>query len=94
MHTNFILKLAENSGVEFLTIQQRYQNACHTSISVDNNVAGQFNEELNGDDSNLEQDEFEIIDIQEEQRPGILGPNKTEIAGFSQGEVIRNHQFC
>ncbi|WP_264329307.1 lipase family protein [Wolbachia endosymbiont (group A) of Andrena hattorfiana] len=93
VHTNFILKLAENSGVEFLTIQQRYQNACHTSISVDNNVAGQFNEELNGDDSNLEQDEFEIIDIQEEQRPGILGPNKTEIAGFSQEKLLEIINF-
>lgn len=93
VYTNFILKLAENSGVEFLTIQQRYQNACHTFISVDNNVAGQFNEELNEDDSNLEQDKFEITDIQEEQRPGILGPNKTEIAGFSQEKLLEIINF-
>ncbi|WP_353285313.1 lipase family protein [Wolbachia endosymbiont (group A) of Beris morrisii] len=93
VYTNFILKLAENSGEEFLTIQQRYQNACHTSISVDNNIAGQFNEEPNGDDSNLEQDEFQITDIQEEQRPGILGPNKTEIAGFSQEKLLEIINF-
>ncbi|WP_265023391.1 host RNA manipulator TomO [Wolbachia endosymbiont (group A) of Epistrophe grossularia] len=93
VYTNFILKLAENSGVEFLTIQQRYQNACHTSISVDNNVAGQFNEEPNGDNSSLEQNEFEITDIQEEQRPGILGPNKTEIAGFSQEKLLEIINF-
>ncbi|WP_264329751.1 MULTISPECIES: host RNA manipulator TomO [unclassified Wolbachia] len=93
VYTNFILKLAENSGVEFLTIQQRYQNACHTSISVDNNVAGQFNEEPNGDDSSLEQNEFEITDIQEEQRPGVLGPNKTEIAGFSQEKLLEIINF-
>ncbi|WP_265036441.1 host RNA manipulator TomO [Wolbachia endosymbiont (group A) of Anomoia purmunda] len=93
VYTNFILKLAENSGVEFLTIQQRYRNACHTSISVDNNVAGQFNEEPNGDNSSLEQNEFEITDIQEEQRPGILGPNKTEIAGFSQEKLLEIINF-
>ncbi|WP_353271816.1 lipase family protein [Wolbachia endosymbiont (group A) of Nomada goodeniana] len=93
VYTNFILKLAENSGVEFLTIQQRYRNACHTSISVNNNVASQFNEEPNGDDSSLEQNEFEITDIQEEQRPGILGPNKTEIAGFSQEKLLEIINF-
>ncbi len=93
VYTNFILKLAENSGVEFLTIQQRYQNACHTSISVDNNVAGQFNEEPNGDDSNLEQDEFEITDIQEEQGLSVLGSNRTEIAGFSQEKLLEIIDF-
>lgn len=93
VYTNFVLKLAENSGVEFLTIQQRYQNACHTSISVDNNVAGQFNEEPNGDDSNLEQDEFEITDIQEEQGLSVLGSNRTEIAGFSQEKLLEIIDF-
>lgn len=94
VYTNFILKLAENSEVEFLTIQQGYKNACHTSISVDNSVASQLNEkEPNGDDSSLEQDEFEMTDIQEEQRPGILGPNETEIAGFSQEKLLEIINF-
>ncbi|GFR26154.1 lipase_3 domain-containing protein [Trichonephila clavata] len=94
VYINFILRLPENSGVEFLTIQQRYKNACHTSISVDNSVASQLNEkEPNGDDSNLEQDEFEITDIQEEQRPGALGLNKTEIAGFSQEKLLEIINF-
>ncbi|WP_265026469.1 host RNA manipulator TomO [Wolbachia endosymbiont (group A) of Bibio marci] len=93
VYANFILKLAKNSRVEFLTIQQRYQNACHTSISVDNNIAGKFNEEPNGDDSNLEQDEFEITDIQEEQEPSVLGSNRTEIAGFSQEKLLEIINF-
>ncbi|MBC6686663.1 lipase family protein [Wolbachia pipientis] len=94
VYTNFILRLAENSGVEFLTIQQKYKNACHTSINVDNSVASQLNEkEPNGGDSNLEQDEFEITDIQEEQRPGALGLNKTEIAGFSQEKLLEMTNF-
>ncbi len=53
----------------------------------------QFNEEPNGDDSNLEQNEFEIPDIQEERRPGVLGPNKTEIAGFSQEKLLEIIDF-
>ncbi|WP_353283601.1 lipase family protein [Wolbachia endosymbiont (group A) of Pogonocherus hispidulus] len=53
----------------------------------------QFNEEPNGDDSNLEQDEFEITDIQEEQGPSVLGSNRTEIAGFSQEKLLEIINF-